>query len=80
MLVLAIPFMFLYQLLQGFWCPLTQMNGVPVGDLCYFNNVLILIITGDLLNYYYLVNSNNLVTLRVACQWTLRSDHHSCLS
>ena len=53
MLVLAIPVMFLYQAVQGFWCPLSQLDGVPVVNVCYYNNVLLLVITGLLVNGPY---------------------------
>jgi len=53
MLIAAIPTMFLYQVLQGFWCPMTQMKGLPIIDDCYFLNVVVLVITGLLVNGPY---------------------------
>ena len=53
MLALAIPVMFLYQVVQGSWCSLTQVAGIPVVNVCYYNNVIILVITGLLVNGPY---------------------------
>ena len=53
MLVLSIPVMFLYQVVQGSWCTLTQVGGIPVVNVCYYNNLLILVITGLLVNGPY---------------------------
>jgi len=53
MLIAAIPTMFLYQVLQGFWCPMTQIGGLPILNECYFMNVLVLMITGLLVNGPY---------------------------
>ena len=53
MLVLAIPVMFLYQAVQGSWCPLTHQAGLPVVDVCYYDNVLLLVLTGLLVNGPY---------------------------
>ena len=53
MLALAIPVMFLYQVVQGSWCSLTQVAGVPVVNVCYYNNLIILVITGLLVNGPY---------------------------
>eukprot|EP00090_Calanus_glacialis_P024538 TRINITY_DN38153_c0_g1_i1.p1 TRINITY_DN38153_c0_g1~~TRINITY_DN38153_c0_g1_i1.p1 ORF type:complete len:546 (+),score=106.84 TRINITY_DN38153_c0_g1_i1:133-1770(+) len=53
MLIAAIPTMFLYQVLQGFWCPMSQIGGLPVLNECYFLNVLVLVITGLLVNGPY---------------------------
>ena len=53
MLIAAIPTMFLYQVLQGFWCPMAQVGGLPLLNECYFLNVLVLVITGLLVNGPY---------------------------
>ena len=53
MLVVAIPCMFLYQVVEGSWCPLTQLNGLPLVDSCYYNNALLLVVTGLLVNGPY---------------------------
>merc|ERR1712168_372360 len=53
MLVTAIPCMFLYQVVEGSWCPLTQLNGLPLVDVCYYYNALLLVLTGLLVNGPY---------------------------
>ena len=53
MLVLAIPVMFLYQVLVSSWCPLVTMAGAAVMDVCYYQNVFILMLTGLLVNGPY---------------------------
>ena len=46
MLITAVPVMFLYQILQGAWCPLIHISGLPVLDMCYYINATLLILTG----------------------------------
>ena len=46
MLIMSVPVMFLYQVLQGSWCPLVQISGVPVTDICYYSNAGLLMLTG----------------------------------
>eukprot|EP00092_Neocalanus_flemingeri_P004404 GFUD01004737.1.p1 GENE.GFUD01004737.1~~GFUD01004737.1.p1 ORF type:complete len:547 (+),score=83.87 GFUD01004737.1:215-1855(+) len=53
MLIAAIPTMFLYQVLQGFWCPMAQVGGLPILNDCYFLNVVFLVFTGLLVNGPY---------------------------
>lgn len=53
MLVAAIPTMFLYQFLQGVWCPMAQVGGLPILNDCYFLNVVLLVLTGLLVNGPY---------------------------
>merc|ERR1719242_2004839 len=45
--------MFLYQAVQGFWCPLSQIDGLPVINSCYLVNTLLLMLTGLLVNGPY---------------------------
>jgi len=53
MLIFAIPSMFIYQHIVSFWCPIEQLNGIPIYDFCFFINLVVLIITGFLVNGPY---------------------------
>jgi OPA family glycerol-3-phosphate transporter-like MFS transporter 1/2 len=53
MLVTAIPTLFLYEQLVTAACPLATLAGAPVVDNCYAANMLVLAITGALVNGPY---------------------------
>ena len=53
MLVVAIPFMFIYESLVTDICPISQINGIPVHDACFTWNIIVLFLTGILVNGPY---------------------------
>ena len=53
MLVFAIPMMFLYENLVAEICPITEHEGVPIHNACFSWNILVLFLTGILVNGPY---------------------------
>jgi OPA family glycerol-3-phosphate transporter-like MFS transporter 1/2 len=53
MLVFAIPMMFLYENLVSDICPISEVHGIPVHDACFSWNILVLFLTGILVNGPY---------------------------
>ena len=53
MFLLSLPSMILYQNLQADWCPLSQVAGSPTFNTCYALNVMLLFLTGLLVNGPY---------------------------
>jgi len=63
MLVFAVPFMFLYESLVDGICPIQVLDGVPVHNLCFIWNIVVLFVTGILVNGPY-----SLITTAVSAE------------
>jgi len=53
MLTIAIPVMYLYEGLASEFCPINQINGIPIHDNCFYWNATLLAIVGILVNGPY---------------------------
>ena len=53
MLIFAIPMMFLYENLVAHICPISAVDGLPVHNACFSYNILVLFLTGILVNGPY---------------------------
>ena len=53
MLIVAVPVLFVYNMLSKSWCPMLANGGVPIQDTCYGVNIGMLLFSGLLVNGPY---------------------------
>jgi len=63
MLIMAIPSMFVYERLVSSWCPIAQSGGIPIHNICFTSNIIVLVVAGILVNGPY-----SLITTAVSAE------------